>query len=278
MRLADQIDVANQLLAKIDIPMLPKEALQLQKLFNDKEIPNPQEVKRLVALNPVLAGELISLANILSTANQNAAPITDLDTAIYRLGYNQLKHFLFSMCIKKQLDTSQIQGLSVHSQNIALIASELARHSRFATVGEAFLLGLIHDIGAFALMRIDPNFAQTFIGKQVNYYSSPRQEFAQYGTTHSAFGYALAAKWELPVRFCRSILLQHEANPERIKEESLRNWVALIGMAHALLFELRHKPYLKEEYDRLLKNSQAVLKIDEEKLKQVRIRVSDMLH
>lgn len=273
MNLREQIQVAQQVLRKVDIPLLPQEALALQKLFNESDLPDIRAIKQLISANPFLAGELISLANQPNISNQAPNPVKDLDSALYRLGNKRLKNYILSIYINQLLNSMKIKGLSYHSQDIALIMAEIARSTRLLGVDEAYLLGLIHDIGAFALSEIDENYGQIFVGRMRNHYSMYKQEYARFGTTHTALGYVIADNWGLPPLISQTILLHHEPNLQAIKNTQLRQWTAILELAHALAVEKSNQMSVSLEIKKVLQESSTVLNLQEETLKRIRLSI-----
>lgn len=241
MSYQDQVDIAEQLLQKIEIPMLPNAVLELQKLFSDSDIPSPSKLTQLISSNPFLAGELILLANLPSLSNGNQPRVKDINSAIHRLGTKQIKNYVMSIYAKKMLGDRKIEGLSYHSQDIAIIASAIARKIRNIGPDEAYLLGLIHDIGTFALNELDEIYGQTFVGKLINYSASERSEYERYGTTHSALGYVITRAWRVPNYLSQAILLHHIAKIPAIKNAKLRQLVALIELSHTISFRKTHQ-------------------------------------
>ncbi|MDG6777265.1 HDOD domain-containing protein [Thiomicrorhabdus sp. zzn3] len=273
MNLREQIQVAQQVLRKVDIPLLPQEALALQKLFNESDLPDIRAIKQLISANPFLAGELISLANQPNISNQAPNPVKDLDSALYRLGNKRLKNYILSIYINQLLNSMKIKGLSYHSQDIALIMAEIARSTRLLGVDEAYLLGLIHDIGGFALSEIDENYGQIFVGRMRNHYSMYKQEYARFGTTHTALGYVIADNWGLPPLISQTILLHHEPNLQAIKNTQLRQWTAILELAHALAVEKSNQMSVSLEIKKVLQESSTVLNLQEETLKRIRLSI-----
>lgn len=74
-----QIENAQKLLDGISIPSMPESVIKLQKLFLESEFPEPEKIKKLLSVNPYLAGELVSLANTPIINNGLTTPIKDID-------------------------------------------------------------------------------------------------------------------------------------------------------------------------------------------------------
>lgn len=269
MSYKEQIDVAEQLLRKITIPALPTAVLELQKLFDKPETPNPIEVKKLVSANPYIAGELVGLANIPALTNSAHTKIKDIDSAIYRLGNKYIKNYVTAIVVKELLNTSKIAGLSYHSQTIANICSIIARYISLIRSDEAYLLGLLHDIGAFALAEFDENYGPVFVGKQANHYALEEHEIALFGTTHSALGYVLVKSWLIPNHISQTILLHHSTNYKIIENEKLKNLIALIELAHGLAIKQSNAKQENETNESICQESATVLGLSEKEIAQI---------
>ena len=270
MSYKDQIDVAEQLLRNVSIPTLPKAILELQNLFEEYEIPPTNKIKNALVVNPFLAGELVGLANIPALTNSSHIKISDIDTAIHRLGTKYLKNYVMAITIKELLNKSKINGLSYHSQVIAKITMEIARYNKYIRPDEAYLLGLIHDIGTFALAEIDENYGSTFVNRLTNHFSIEKDEEARFGTTHSAIGYALAHSWNVPSYISQTLLLHHSSNINLIKNDKLKSLVALIELAHSL--SIKHNQG-KQENDlnhHIYQTSKTILNLSDDDIINIR--------
>ncbi len=274
MNIKDQIKAAEKLLSEFEMPILPQAALDLQQLFTDSEMPCPKKIKQLISMNPFLAGELVSLANLPSLSSSIDIKIKDIDGAIFRLGNHKLKNFIQSICIKKMLSDFKIKGLSYHSQEIALISAEIARYNRTIRPDEAYLLGIIHDIGSFALSELDENYGETFVGKLVDHHDLEKHELSHYGTTHSALGYVTAQAWNLPTYIAQVTLLHHTDKISALKNNKLRNLIAIIELAHALSILKNHKQPNSTEAMAMRDECQAILELSDEQLNDIRLRIN----
>ena len=274
MHIKDQIKAAEKLLSKFKMPILPQAALDLQKLFSDSEMPCPKKIKQLISINPFLAGELVSLANLPSLSSSIDIRIKDIDGAIFRLGNHRLKNFIQSIYIKEMLSDFKIKGLSYHSQEIALISAEIARHNRTIRPDEAYLLGIVHDIGSFALSELDESYGETFVGKLVNHRDLEKHELSRYGTTHSALGYVIVRNWNMPAYIAQVTLLHHTHKISALKNNKLRNLIAIIELAHALSILKKNNTPKSPEALEMYHECQEILGLTDEQLNDIRLRIN----
>ena len=269
MGVKKQVEVAQKMLEGFEVPLLPEAALELQKLFKESAMPSPDKVKQLISMNPFLAGELVSLANIPSLSNAVGVIIKDLDSAIYRLGNKRLKNYILSIYIKEIISNAHVNGLSYHSQDIALIASNIARYNQYVSPDEAYLLGLVHDIGGFALSVIDPNYGENFVGKQFKHISMSKHEEATYGTTHAALGYLIAQSWNVPKYISQTILLHHISNISAIENDKLKNLIAVVELAHSISVIKTHKNEISDEAQRIYAECQKILDLTDHEINEI---------
>ncbi|MEA3405034.1 MAG: HDOD domain-containing protein [Pseudomonadota bacterium] len=270
MSYKDQIDVAKQLLTKVDIPVLPSTALKLQQLFNESDIPDPKTVETLISSCPLISGELVSLANtpgILQSSNLSETK--NIGTAIYRLGNQFIKNYVLGICIKDLIDSNKVKGLSYHSQNIALICIQIAHYSKEIRSDEAYLLGILHDIGTFALVELDSNYGSTFVSSVANHFEIEHREFEQYGTTHSALGYVTCQSWNISNSIAQAILLHHIDNIQSVRNEKLKQYVALIELAHLLAIKKDFKQAESELDSKQFEQSCQILNLEEKDINRI---------
>ena len=273
MSYKNQIDVAEQLLRKVSIPTLPNAILELQNLFEKYEVPPTNKIKNALIINPFIAGELVGLANIPALTNSAHIKISDIDTAIHRLGTKYLKNYVMAITVKELLNTSKINGLSYHSQVIAKIAMEIARYNKYIRPDEAYLLGLIHDIGTFALAEVDENYGSTFVSSLTNHFTIERDEVARFGTTHSAIGYALAHSWNIPNYIAQTLLLHHSSNINLIKNDKLKSLVALIELAHSLSIKHNHGKQETDLNHHICQTNQTILGLSDDDIIDIRSHI-----
>ncbi len=284
MNVKDQIKTAEALLTQIQMPILPEAALELQKLFNENDMPDPVQVQKLISGNPFIAGELVGISNLLSRSNLSLQKIKDIEGAISRLGYVQIKNYVLSIVIKEMLSQHKIKSLSTHSQNIATIAADIARYNKCIRMDEAYLLGLVHEIGAFALCELDEKYGEKFESNLAEVLTIEENEVALYGTDHSSLGYVIAHTWNIPSYIAQTILFHHSANIHSIKNNQVRCSVALIELAHVLLGEhaLRAKhPDIEayqmlpeaEAYFKIEQTCQNILELSDDQMNEIRLNI-----
>lgn len=151
----------------LQLPSLPEVALRIRNALADGTV-SAEEVVHLVGSEPVLAARLLQAANS-KLFYRGDQPISDLSTAVSRLGYRMVRNVSISLAAQQVFIGYTVRGLRPyleriwkHSIRVAEIAHRLAEQDPSIDPDEAFLAGLLHDIGKlYILMRVE-DYPQLF--------------------------------------------------------------------------------------------------------------------
>ncbi|NPA72071.1 MAG: HDOD domain-containing protein [Gammaproteobacteria bacterium] len=287
MQLKEQITHAQTLLTRVQMPILPESVLKLQTLFNREDLPDTQDIKAIVSTNPFLAGELIGIANLLSRSNLTLQKVKDIDGAILRLGTMQIKNYVLSITVKNILNATKLKQLGEHSEAIAIVAAEIALFCKNIRTDEAYLLGLMHEIGAFALCEYDAQYSQALEQSLntldlIHHTTLDETEIARYSTTYPTLGYVIAHTWNIPSYIAQAILLQQTPDVSKVKNTEVRSAVALLTLAHQLLnlTSLSHLPDLatdkimqRQRAHPIVQRCQMILGLSDNEIERLKTRL-----
>lgn len=183
-----------------ELPLLPTVVARLMMLSSSDDN-FFDEVLKLAEEDPPLALRIIKLSNSAASAPIN--PITNLQGAIVRIGARQITGLVTSMSVMRVFapSTQGEKNLWAHAIQVAVASRLIARNSSAKNVDpeQAYLCGLLHDIGRFVLFEDAPEE----LGKvdETNW-TSPRQlvevENETYGFDHAELGWRVCKKWGLP--------------------------------------------------------------------------------
>lgn len=183
------------------IATLPGIAVQIIQLCEDPE----STIEELNAvIDTVLAMRLLKLVN--SAYYGMSGQITSLQHAIVLLGLKAVKNVAIATSLVKLVRGGHIGGgfdasdLWTHSIAVATIARMLARETKFASPEEAFLAGLLHDMGIVVEMQAcGANFVKVIQQIQHDPSITFRQaEIELLGASHESFGAGLCRSWHFP--------------------------------------------------------------------------------
>jgi HD-like signal output (HDOD) protein len=144
----------------LDLPSFPEIAVRVRRILSDPKS-SVEQVVRVVGSEPALAARLLRIANSASL-NRSGRPVTDLRTAINRIGYNMVRSASISFSMAQIRNSSKLKGLEHHlndlwqrSTSVAAFAYVLARTCTKINPDEAMLTGMMHGIGKlYVLTRV----------------------------------------------------------------------------------------------------------------------------
>jgi len=144
-----------------DLPSLPDLALKIGKAIDDPVNAN-EDIARLIQLDPPLAARILAVVN--SAAFGGVSKINSIQLATSRLGRNKVRSLVYSCLLKNTFKSSssllkrRMEELWQHSTHVAALCYVLARETPGVDPEQALLAGLIHDIGAVAIIGGIRNF------------------------------------------------------------------------------------------------------------------------
>ena len=142
---------------KVDLPSFPDIALKVRKVLTDENV-SQEKVVRVVGSEPALAARLMQIANS-AALNFSGKSITDLRTAIARMGFNMVRSaaIAFAMSQLKKVDSLKglekpLDDLWKRSAAVAAMSHAVARRFSKVNPDTAMLAGLLHGIGQLYIL------------------------------------------------------------------------------------------------------------------------------
>jgi HD-like signal output (HDOD) protein len=140
----------------VDLPCFPDVVLRIRKALADPKN-TPEKTVTIVGAEPRLAARLLQTANSVAF-NPSGKPLTDLRTAITRLGHQLVQSAAMAFAMQHMKDQESLRSIAEplsalwkDSISVALISQLLARRTKVSP-DEAFLTGLLHGIGRLYIM------------------------------------------------------------------------------------------------------------------------------
>src|SRR5688500_5868642 len=188
------------------IPMLPAMASHVVDLALDPEV-SATRITAVVSKDPVLATRVIQLAN--SAFSAPATEITSIGEAVVRMGTGPVRNVVTAACLSSLAADPRIYGRHGrdhidHSIGTAYLAWLIADRAG-EPPDEAFLYGLLHDIGKLVILKL---------ARQSDTYGvqTPTDEDLArvIGEMHSAIGGYVLEQWGMPRRLHDPIVWHHD--------------------------------------------------------------------
>lgn len=225
----------DQIVCRVDdLPALPHIVVQVLKLTED---PNStvKELNDVICQDQVLTAKVLRLAN--SAYYGYPRRIGTIVEAIVMLGFNAIRNLVLAASVQNILKQDvpgyrlEAGDLWRHSIACAMAALTLSKRVRYHKPDEAFIAGLLHDIGKVVL-NVYVNEAYEEIVKRVHQFqiSFLQAEEDVLGFTHAAVGARVVDKWNLPNSYVEAIAFHHEP---QLAQENPR-LVAIIHLADVL--------------------------------------------
>jgi len=140
---------------RCELPSLPDLAIKIGKAIDDPNNAN-EDIARLIQLDPALTARLISVVN--SAAFGAINKVSSINQATARLGRAKVRSLVYSCLLKGIFEINsaalkdRMESLWQHSVYVAALACVLGRETPGIDPEQALLAGLLHDIGAVAVI------------------------------------------------------------------------------------------------------------------------------
>jgi putative nucleotidyltransferase with HDIG domain len=209
LRLGAPLDL--DLLLK-SLPVFPAIAHQALRLLSDDNA-GFREIERLVSSDPVLAGEIVRSANSADIGARER--ISSIRGAISYIGADRARHVIFSASLRPIFSAGRARQVWNHSLETATGAEAIARLTQGAEPEQAFLAGLVHDVGRLAILRVTSKSAEACV-RLIEAGCPPTQaEIAIFGHSHADIGRIALERWGFPAAIPEAV--GHHHSPERSK-------------------------------------------------------------
>jgi HD-like signal output (HDOD) protein len=152
---------------KVDLPSFPDIALRVRQVLSDENV-TQEQVARVVGSEPALAARLMQIANS-AALNFTGKPITELRTAINRMGHNMVRSAAIAFAMSQLKKADSLKGLEkpldelwMNSAAVAAMSHAVARRFSKVNPDTAMLAGLLHGIGKLYILTRSVNHPALF--------------------------------------------------------------------------------------------------------------------
>jgi len=191
----------KELLAQVDtFPTLPDVVIRIEQELN-KDKCDLRKVAELIALDPVLTGHLMRIAN--SAFFGGRARTTTTSEAIMRLGARETRSLVMTATVirtfgseESQVDLRAFWTLGLAS---AICARQIARDLRQPFADQAYLGGLVHCLGEAILAVYFPQrFAKAVEEARSGNCDLVQSVWTEFGFTHPVLACHALDRWNFP--------------------------------------------------------------------------------
>jgi HD-like signal output (HDOD) protein len=195
----------------VDLPSFPEVAIRVRRVLSDPKS-TVNQVVRVVGSEPALAARLLRIANSASL-NRSGRAVTDLRTAINRIGYNMVRSASISFSMAQIRKSNRLAGLEHHltdlwqrSTTVAAFAFVLARNCTKVNPDEAMLTGMMHGIGKLYVLTRAIDHPELFVS------DTTLGEII--GEWHASIGKAILENWNFSEAMAQAVGEQEDLTRE----------------------------------------------------------------
>jgi HD-like signal output (HDOD) protein len=228
------------------ISTLPEVTVQIIRIVEDPKS-SAAQLHAIVSHDPALVARVMKVVN--SSFYGLPGQVGSIERAIVLLGLNGVKNLAVAASLGQMFrgvrlcDQFGPRDLWTHCVAVAVAARELANRLALPISDEAFLAGMIHDVGILAQLQLWPEKI-----RQVCDEAQQKQGSAEFcdierrviGLDHEQLGRGLAQRWHFP-HSCQEVAGNHHHPAGANKHGHL---VGLVHIADVLCCRMKQGFYL----------------------------------
>lgn len=222
----------------------------MQKLLSvvGSDRTSAKDVADVLSTDQVLAGKVLKLVN--SSFYGFSNKISTISRAVVILGFSEVRNLALGLssyeALKKYKDTVDWGEFWGHALSCAAGAQALASRNNYPVAEEAFVAGLLHDIGHFVICITFPKEYSKLLAEADG--DLLRREKEVLGMSHVEVGKELLEHWKLPEHLCRVARFHHNPKMALMGKEPL----ITMTMIADLLACVKGSPFVEKPRANLL--------------------------
>lgn len=208
------------------LPMIVTEVMRITADPNA----NIDDLSKTIEKDPILSAKIIRTVN--SAFFSFVSKAESLDAAIVRLGMKKIKNLTMSLNVAELFtggsayeDYNRV-NVWKHSVVVGMLCELLVKHLKMRELqDDAFLAGLVHDIGIILLDQLKPKSFFKLPGYCITYKAPMhKMEEKAFAFNHAEFGAAVLGKWRFPETIINGVREHHTVSKNN---EPLADVIAL---------------------------------------------------
>jgi len=265
-----EISVDRLVMMTGDLPAMPFIASKLMEIVSDPDT-NENSLKEVIQNDQALAGKILKIAN--SALYSRGGRVGTLSEAIVTLGLNTVKSLAVAAATNNFYHKGHVvlglkdKLLWEHSVVAGVACRVIAKFREKNLMEEAFLWGLLHDVGKLVILHKLPaefdEIVQTVYNEGRDFVDVEKEVL---GFTHAKVGARLMRKWNLSERFEHAILHHHDFH---LLTQPVDSWIYYIDLANKICKKLGYGFVKREDLDLAEDPSAAALGLDGDKMERI---------
>ncbi len=259
-----------------DLPALPETVLRVMQVTEDPKAGIADAAKVLVS-DQALAARVLKLAN--SAFYGSSRRIGTVSDAVVILGMRTTRNLVMAASCEALLE-GEVAGYGLprgallrHSLVCASAAQALAKRAKYRGMEEAFVAGLLHDIGKVVMNAYQRDQFREVLALVSVGMTYAEAERAVFGFDHAEAGGCLLERWNLPLPLVSAV--RHHHTPLDAPSDS--PLPCLVHAADAVCMRLGIGLSLGGRTDTLQPEALSVLGLTPEDFEEVARQTCDLL-
>ncbi|GAB6058134.1 sensor domain-containing diguanylate cyclase [Desulfonatronum parangueonense] len=217
------------------LPSFPQVALKMLEALGDATT-SLHDISRIIETDPGIAARVLEIVNSAGYGTQRT--ITTLPEAMVVLGEDEIRQLaigttifqgLFASAGSKQFDRIHFWR---HSLSVAVLSLEIARKARYPRPEEAYVAGLLHDVGKIFLdLQGHRDYGDFLYQAATGEECLIDQERAALGLGHDDVGAFFCSLWKLPERIVLPVKYHHQQFQTRNFSDEETLLIATVSLA-----------------------------------------------
>ncbi len=225
-----KLAIVDEIRNNSDLLSLPQALSEVLREMNKPDF-SSEALAAIILKDPSLTARILKLAN--SSFYHRAARITTVHQAVQLLGETTVKCLALSTSVFRPEEIEAASGIEAKTYfskilTVAAAAEKLAGKISYKATEEAFIAGLLHDIGTMFFLYRHPDQYRKIFKKQTKASNLLEAEVEIFGIDHCEVGYHLATKWRLPEQIADGIKYHH--SPGAPEDHPITNILRLASL------------------------------------------------
>lgn len=205
--------IPNQWVERIQkLPVLPQVAMKVTERMQSPTA-TVQEISDLIRSDVGLTTKILRLAN--SSYYSIPGGVSDVSKALQYLGFTTIAQIVLTASVFGSFKTDGLKEFPLsnfwaHSFAVGLIAEITAKNMQMKNSTDAFIGGLMHDVGKLIMLEIQPEELTRIVHcaseNKISFFNAEEKLGV---TNHIALGMELAKHWHLPQPVISAIQYHH---------------------------------------------------------------------
>lgn len=267
-QLKEKREKTSLVLANVyNLPSMSSIMMEVSRLLDDPST-NTDTLSKMIGKDQGLSTKILSIAN--SPLYGLPRKVSTIDFAILIIGFQDIKNIVIALSMIESFKNKSDKNLNQdefwrHSILTGNAAKRIAEDLGYRIGGEAFVAGLLHDLGIPVIHKYFHSTFLEIVKKVEEGHTFIEAEFEMLGMTHEEIGKFLADKWNLPSPLIDCIY--HHHHPAEASENEVLT--AVVHLADMMTQKLELGTFYWDDTNKIDKSIIDTLKFEsEEKLEE----------